>query len=77
MATEELKTTIHTLLAVEDDPDVLAAVLALLQPQADSHDFADDFTPEDHAAVQEGIQQLAEGKGIPAEEVFARYGIAF
>ena len=76
MATEELKTTIHTLLAFEEGPDVLAAVLALLERRA-AHDFADDFTPEDHAAVQEGLRQSAAGQVIPAAEVFAKYNITF
>lgn len=76
MATEELKTTVYALLAAEQDPDVLATVLALLERRA-VPDFADDFTPEQHAAVQEGLRQADAGQTTPAADVFARYGVKF
>ena len=76
MAIEELKTTAHALLATQHNPDVIAKVIAELEKEA-VQGLEARLTPAQAASVEEGRQQLANGEGIDAREVFARYGIAF
>ncbi len=60
------KSLIAAIIQIEDD-NVLVKIKNLLNIN-DQVDFWDQLSPKDQEAINEGIRQLDEGKGIPFEK---------
>ena len=63
---EARKLKLRDLLAEIEDENIILQLEMLLKPQKD---FWDELTSEEQADIEEALEQLDRGEGIPYEEV--------
>lgn len=72
-APADFRAHLHQVIDQIQDEAVLRAALLLLLPQAVTTDAPEpELSPAWQEELRLGMQELEEGKGIPASEVFAR-----
>ncbi len=62
---EARKLRLRDLLAEVEDEGIILQLEMLLKPQTD---FWDELTPQEQADIEEALEQLDGGEGIPYEE---------
>ena len=69
---EMLRSELVERLQMIERPDLLQEVRAILDKYESKKDFWDELTPKQQAMVRKGMEELKDGKGIPAEEVMRK-----
>lgn len=69
MAVLKVKNNIHKLVVETDDPDILNQVEAYFLKLVHKSDWWDILSEQQKLLIGEGRQQLADGQGIPHQEV--------
>ena len=70
MSTAELKYTLHNLIDVINDSKTLNAIYALISKKKKKDlDWWNTISAEEKKAIETGLKQLKDGKGIPHKEV--------
>ena len=73
MSTVELKSSIYELVNSTRDSKLLTLVYKILSAKKTNVDFWDTLTVEQKEEIELSLKDLEEGKGIPHEEVMAKY----
>lgn len=69
-STAEIKSYLHKLIVETDDKAILSKVQAYFTTlKDDKYDWWDSLVSQEKEIINNGLQQLDEGKGIPNDEV--------
>ncbi len=71
MNTIELKTDLHNLIDKINDVNILNAIKVLLSKKTKEFDWYDELDSEQKKSIEQGLNELDNGEGIPNESVMA------
>ncbi len=74
MNTIELKTDLHNLIDKINDVNILNAIKVLLSKKTKEFDWYDELDSEQKKSIEQGLNELDNGEGIPNESVMAEVG---
>ncbi len=69
MNTIELKTDLHNLIDKINDVNILNAIKVLLSKKTKEFDWYDELDSEQKKSIEQGLNELDNGEGIPNESV--------
>jgi predicted transcriptional regulator len=71
MNTIELKTDLHNLIDKINDVNILNAIKVLLSKKTKEFDWYDELDSEQKKSIEQGLNELDNGEGIPNESIMA------